>query len=308
MIHIVLGLNGANSNQRFVYQVAGNRLVTNRPVTALSAYGTDSTADFPDSKSTISIPSVAAAEPFHDANGYIGGKTRPIRCWADHRHVRVQVNGIADVYVDREGTNIVQQATQNAIPVTLLEEVLIGPGLILALAFRGIYCLHAGSVIVAGSAVALCGRSGTGKSTIAAAVAHGWNRVTDDILPLALGTDKAIGLPHYPQTKLPLTQHYPRSEAGELPIGAAFTLDPRAATDNDIACHRLTRAEGAATLARHTVASRLFPADLSRQHLAFCAKLSSMVPVYRLSFPQSRKWLPQIRDVVEKTVAQHKPC
>ena len=305
MIYMCLGPSRANAYQRCTYRVAGNQLVSNQPVAALNAYRTDFAADFVEPKSTLSVPNVTATAPFYDADGYIGGQMRSIRCWADDKNVRVQVGGIADVYVDSKGANIIQQAAQSAVRAAVLEEVLIGPALSLALAFRHIYCLHAGSVTVAGSAVAFCGRSGTGKSTIAAMTADGWNRITDDILPLSMGTVNAIGMPHYPQYKLPVSQHYPGSDAGELPIRAAFALDPQPAAINEIACYRLTRAEGAATLARHTVASRLFPADLSRQHLSFCAKLSAMVPVYRLSFPQSTKWLPQIRETVEKTVAEN---
>jgi hypothetical protein len=65
---------------------------------------------------------------------------------------------------------------------------LLGPVFALALRLRGVTCLHASAVAIAGGAVAFVGPPGAGKSTLAAAFARrGHAVIADDVLPLREG-------------------------------------------------------------------------------------------------------------------------
>ena len=59
------------------------------------------------------------------------------------------------------------QPDDGAAPV-IIEEALLGPALNLALAWRGVWCLHAGAVLHDGQVIVFLGVSGSGKSTLAA--------------------------------------------------------------------------------------------------------------------------------------------
>jgi hypothetical protein len=80
---------------------------------------------------------------------------------------------------------------------------LLGPVLGLVLRLRGIPALHASAVAIGGTALAIVGSAGAGKSTTAAALAaRGHAVVADDVLALR-GTESAVlAQPAYPHLRL----------------------------------------------------------------------------------------------------------
>lgn len=182
-------------------------------------------------------------------------------------------------------------------------ELLLGPGLVLALALQGTWCLHASAAVRGGAVVAFLGESGAGKSTLAAhlggCLQEGWHLVADDILPVTEGEDGAWAWPRFPQRKLP-----PEAQPGpalpeRLPLALVCDLLP-AAPEAAPAAEWLPEAAAATALLRQTAGARLFDAELLEAHLAFAAALAARVPVCRLAVPRRLEALPAVREAIER--------
>ena len=104
-----------------------------------------------------------------------------------------------DFAIDQFGTEIWVRFRNDAS----LEDAatyLVGPVFAFLLRLRGTYCLHASSVAVGNSAIAITGSKGSGKSTTAAAFAKlGYRVLSDDLAPLAESGDGFLVHPGYPR-------------------------------------------------------------------------------------------------------------
>lgn len=79
----------------------------------------------------------------------------------------------------------------------------LGPVMGILLYLRGMTCLHASSVVIGDSAIALVGASEAGKSTTAAAFAHlGYRVLSDDVVTLDERGDDFLVHPAYPYIRL----------------------------------------------------------------------------------------------------------
>lgn len=93
------------------------------------------------------------------------------------------------------GRRIVVHAADGVDPV-LLQMVLASTPLAILCYQRGLLPFHAVALDVDGVGVAIAGRPGTGKSTLAAAlVERGACLIADDLLPLHVGADETLMLP-----------------------------------------------------------------------------------------------------------------
>ena len=154
---------------------------------------------------------------------------------------------------------------------------------------------------------------GGGKSTLAAAFAQeGYPFLTDDVLALAEGPCGYFAYPGFPSVSLSgnslhalfgpkkgLAQTPPDGEKKRLAISgnwAQFQHDPvpvqglfilnRASEGAAIAIERLPRAEEAMHgLLANTSCLPILPVTVLRQQLAFVARLTKSVPVWRLTYP-----------------------
>ena len=135
---------------------------------------------------------------------------------------------------------------------------LFGPALILALARRGVYCLHASAFSDGDAASVIVGHSGAGKSTLARAIGarQGEVRLCDDITPIALRAGKLYVLPRFPQLKLSsVDQNLPEA----VPLKRLIVLN--AAQAGVVSEHqKLSQRALFDALTRHTVATRLYSA------------------------------------------------
>lgn len=179
-------------------------------------------------------------------------------------------------------------------------ELLLGPGLILALSLQRTFCLHASAVAFRGQALVFLGASGAGKSTLAAALAGmdggRWQRLADDVLPVRLeDVAGAVALPEFPQLKLaPAEQYVARDGRPErLPIAAIYVL---AETATGVSGTDLAPRNAVAALTAHSLSTRLFAPALTARHLAFCAGLVEALPVRTLAYPRRLDVLPVVAD------------
>ena len=161
-------------------------------------------------------------------------------------------------------------------------EILFGPGLLLLLAVRGVFGIHASAIRVDGRCFVLPAPSGTGKSTFARlAVEAGAEGLTDDISPLLMQEGVLRLRPRYPQLKW---EDPWRTPDLDLPVSAIVFLQRDGSA---LALEPLGAAEATRLLIRDTVAARLFPPHLLRTHLEAMACFAESVPCWRLHWPEA---------------------
>jgi hypothetical protein len=146
---------------------------------------------------------------------------------------------------------------------------LFGPLLILALARRGVFCLHASSVLHDGHAFVIVGDSGAGKSSFARVLdqAQVNKRLTDDISPMTIENGRLLLLPRFPQLKL--SQQITDASA-DYAVSGLWALEA-AKLDVPGSKRRLRSTDLHFRLMRHTVASRLFSTSDARRWWEFAA-------------------------------------
>ena len=237
--------------------------------------------------------------PVYDGPGWVGGRLCRVESRRGRTGYLLRIEGAGEFEIAGDGSAVSRRASPPGPTVDEeLEAALLGPCLALALALRGVWCLHAAAVVSDGTAVALAGESGSGKSTLAAAVserAAGWRRAADDLLPVRLADAEAWALPRFPQPKLASGLQWSRPAPGSLVLAAVHVLEPGG---EQVRARRLPARVAALALVRQTVAARLFDADLQARHLDFCAELAGRLPVCALRFPRRREALPEMVGVV----------
>lgn len=317
-----------------VYRVAGRTLVTDVSLAALLAF--EARDPVPHKRSAwLESPAEPGWQLVYRGPGWIGAGWRTVECRSGPDGYRVAVDDGGNYWIAADGSAIARLAIDAGAPEHIVTETILGPALILALALRGVFCLHASALVHGDQALAFPGESESGKSTLALQISKtgglAWRRLADDVLPIALSPDGPVALPRFPQLKLP-----PASQPGgdfpeRLPLAAVYALDaPRtsgrrtlasghdkdcqeadggidvaeddsthAAGDpsapGDVALRRIGAREAMLTLVRHTVAARLFDADLSARHMAFCAAVADALPVRHLGYPHRLGVLPHVR-------------
>jgi hypothetical protein len=233
--------------------------------------------------------------------GWVGGEQRQVESWSAPPGTLLKVAGAGDFYIAPGGRAIVRvDETQEM--TGLDREILLGPALVLALALRGTWCLHASAVILKDRLTVFLGESGQGKSTLAAYLSgSGGGKarlVADDILPVTASSVRVDAWPHFPQLKLSLLAQPGPALPERLSLEQVCIL-----TDADSpqmpALKLLAPGQAARTLVSHTAGARLFDPPLLAGHLAFCAEVAGQVPVYRLVAPHRRDALPKVADLLE---------
>lgn len=214
-----------------------------------------------------------------------GRRTRILSVALGDGAMYLRVGGVGHFAVTADGTRIVVDAER--ADQAMMASGLFGPAAALALARRNIYVLHASAVQLPGrGVVAFLGDSGDGKSTLAALLARlDAARVADDQLLLSDPVDPHV-LPHFPQLKLqPCEQDALTALPARLPLAALVRLRP-AAPGTSCGWRWLSPSAAFCELARHTIATSLFPPDLLATQLDFAAGVVSQVPVGELLVPR----------------------
>lgn len=201
-----------------------------------------------------------------------------------------------------------------------ISQSVLGPGLLLALALQGSFAFHASAAVLGERAVVFLGDSGAGKSTLAADLdqrwADGWQRLADDVLPVAPAADGGLDAwPEFPQLKLAAEAQYVAggSRPERVPVAAIYLLDAYSAfTDasasaSDIAAAVTITAvsprDAMLALVAHTMAGRLFAPDLAVRHFAFCAAAAAAVPLKRLRYPRRLEALDAVAQALAADLA-----
>lgn len=242
-------------------------------------------------------------EPVYDGPGLVGGVVRRVIQRRSEKGCLLEVEGVRSAAVDFDSGVARRLGGADAPPTSLEIEILFGPALVLLLATRGVFCLHASAARVRRQAVVFLGPSGAGKSTLARAAPRsgGWERIGDDILPVALTAEGADALPRFPQLKLPEGAQWGRRRPGRVPIRSAYEVRTGPpAPGGAILVTPTSSREALLRLVRFTVASRLFDRTLTERHLAFCDGLARRARVSVLTYPRSFEVLPAVYDALER--------
>jgi len=228
----------------------------------------------------------------YDGPGLVAGGVQRIRSLVAADGTRkVEFEDGETFLIAAAGDRIVRvvAAPEGTPPRQTLERALGAP-MALALAVRGVFLLHASALAGRRGVVAICGESGTGKSTLAAATASlrevGLSRVADDQLPVALGPRPTV-LPHFPQLKLPPEDWYSPRAPAVLPllmVMEAQRSTPDGGSAPPVTIELLRASQACLLLAGATVAARLFDQQLLTRHLASCAAASESLQVGRLRY------------------------
>jgi len=208
----------------------------------------------------------------------------------------------------------------------LLRTILLGPILCVLLRQRGLLVIHASGVNINNKAVAFMGGSGWGKSTLATAFhTKGYDVLTDDVMPIQIGTGCPIVFPAYPQFKIwpeaadslgqdtaslsPIYQNaaklsYKLAHGFQqipLPLQRIYVLAK--GTEHEI--KSLKPQDAFVEVLRHSRAiSLVTDPEFVADHLRLCSQLIKNVRFSRFTRKPSLEDLPKLVKLVEDDLAQ----
>ncbi len=233
--------------------------------------------------------------PVYAGPGWVGGRLRQVESRRARQGYLLKIEAAGEFEISGDGTRVGRrQPVESEAPGEDVAAAVLGPCLVLALALRGVWCLHASAVSSGGSAVALAGESGCGKSTLAVALTTrgaGRRRIADDLLAVKLEDGVVKALPRYPQPGAMALSQALAEGPGEVDLAALYLLEPAGAA---VESRELTRRQAALALVRQTMAARLFDSELQARHLDFCAETAGCLPVRGLRFPRRPAALPSM--------------
>jgi len=275
------------------HRIAGCSILAPATLPSLAGFRRDAVVDAALSGRVDSTPVDRAARR---VEVFLGGGPRLVGVHPGPQYQHLDLGDLGHLAIARDGSWVDGSALNARLPTALLEELLLGPGLVVALAARGIWCLHASAVVGSLGAIVFVGESGRGKSTLAARLErHGFGRLADDVLPLQVADATAPVRAAFPQLKLPADRQ-PGAMAPERLALEAIYLIPTTPEESDargVEIIPLAPGDALTALLRHTVAARLFTADLLRAHLGACGALAERVAVRRLRLPLRWEALPE---------------
>lgn len=249
--------------------------------------------------------------------------------WASPQEARLYYDGVG-AFLVRSGREVVVDGAPG-VDERLLRLALLGPAMALLLHQRGRLVLHASTVALDGGAVAVLGRSGQGKSTLAAALYRGGHPlVSDDVTAVELDGGEPAVRPGYPRLKLwPEAAEALGEEPEALPrvrpwLDKRDRRADRGFPRTALALRRVySLAEGPrceaellgpreafVELVKNThpaVANLLRASGTAESHFRQCVRLAGALPVCRLSNPRRLSGLAELARLVEEAPALRTP-
>ena len=184
------------------YGIADQELVSDRPLAAADEFTIPNPSRL-DTAPLEAASQAAGGEPIYGGPAWIGGRWLDVECRHQGAGFGLAVDGVGQFEIAPGGEWIRSSGGPWSEDHPGLESTLLGPVVLLALALRRRWALHASAAALSCGAAAFLGSSGVGKSTLASRLAAtGWQPAADDLLPLRLTRSGAEVLPRYPQLKL----------------------------------------------------------------------------------------------------------
>ena len=221
-------------------------------------------------------------------------------------------------FLIRDGCKIIITPVPDA-DIRRIRRYIIGTAMAILLYQRGNLVLHASSLNINGQAVAFLGFSGTGKSSIAAALhTRGYGVLADDVSVIKLIDEKPVVIPGFPQIKLSLES----AEAIGCDIDASMLLDNvddkygyrlnHGFTNTPLPLQRIYVLEenlsaGIELLSQQTAAIKFISLSIPTlwtqlkdpNHFKQCINLAKFVPTYTLKRNSTVQTLPKFAELVD---------
>jgi hypothetical protein len=199
-----------------------------------------------------------------------------------------------------------------------IRRYIIGTAMAILLYQRGNLVLHASSVNINDHAVAFLGFSGTGKSSIAAALhTRGYGILADDVSVIKLIDEKPVVIPGFPQVKLSLES----AEAIGCDIDTSMLLDNvddkygyrlnHGFTNTPLPLQRIYVLEenlsaGIELMTQQTAMIKFVSCSIptlwtqlrDSNHFLQCVNLAKLIPTYALKRDSKIQTLPAFADIV----------
>ncbi|MDZ7841402.1 MAG: hypothetical protein U5R46_11390 [Gammaproteobacteria bacterium] len=277
------------------YRVCGLQLCTDYPLPCLAPFGSPGGAS-DDAPARVHDAALSASGmDRRETTGMVGGRERRVSLEAVPEGAFIDIEGFGRYSLSADGSIITLLELVPPPEIELVEECTLGAPLIVGLALRECWFLHAATVVVDGRAVVFAGPSGSGKSTLAARLDHepGCRRIADDLLGLRLSDGIVGAWPAYPQLKLP---HASQPRLPTAAVGAIYILRPAAPSER-FRIRRIEKSEKLIALVRHSVSARLFPAGVLSRHLEFC-RAAALVEMTEIVYPRTERALEEIVSLV----------
>jgi hypothetical protein len=235
---------------------------------------------------------------------------------------------LADFEVSADGTEVV------AIPVSgtdssTVEHLYINQLVPLALSRQGQPTFHASVVTVEGGVVAFLGKTGMGKSTLAASFAlNGFPFLSDDALLVEETANACVVMPSHASIRLwddsvealldaSSPQSIPISYSGKArflagealaynpepqPLLAAYLLESNNA--QDVTIRTLSGLDRHMAWVHNSFLLDIEDPDLLKQHFDWTHRISGAVPTFALDYPRDYGILPDVRFAVQQHAAK----
>lgn|GEM_PF-3339025 len=198
---------------------------------------------------------------------------------------------------------------------TLTLQLLASFAVPLVLNGHDVLVLHASTVAKDGQAVVVCGKSGTGKSSVLVRMIDaGWDAVTEDVCAIDVRGDAPVAWPGPPWVRRAYGEPGPEGAAlrFDTPDKAAWDLEPSLVRGPVPVAHLvfldppggdapqwepLRQPEAARDLAAHAAWLR-DPAEAPRHLFRLALALTRCVPSSHLRVPRSPSWLDDIPELI----------
>lgn len=234
---------------------------------------------------------------------------------------------LADFEVSADGTVVVSHPVEDVDDATV-EHLYVNQLVPLALSRQGRPAFHASVVTVPGGAVAFLGKTGMGKSTLAASFAlHDAAFLTDDALIIEEAKDGCRALPSHASLRLwedsvdaLLAAENPQAApvsystktrllAGDAlayseesqPLLAAFVLE--SADASDVTFQALAGLDRYMAWLGNSFLLDIEDHELLAQHFEWTHRISGAVPTFALDYPRDYGMLPDVRRAVRQRAA-----
>jgi hypothetical protein len=221
--------------------------------------------------------------------------------------------GLADFEVTADGKNVVAHPAEDTDAITV-EHLYVNQLVPLALSRQGQPTFHASAVTVPGGAVAFLGRTGMGKSTLAASFALGDSKfLTDDALLIVETDSGCLVKPSHPSLRLwedSKEALIERLLAGEAltfsdqaqPLLAAYVLGPDDGSGTSI--RKLGGTDRYMAWLENSFLLDVTDQELLSQHFEWTDRISRAVPTFALTYARDYGMLREVRMAVTRHAAE----
>lgn len=232
--------------------------------------------------------------------------------------------GLADFLVSLDGLKV-QQFPGEGIDATTLEHLLLNQVLPLAQSLQGELVFHAAAVSLGTEGLAFMGRSGRGKSTLAASFAsNGEFFLTDDGLRLTKEGDDYLIQPSHPSIRLwedsrdalvhadaqlsPPVQYTAKTRVlsdgrlahreEQLPLRRVYFLGE--GVSEDVVVEPMKASDALIGLVNHSFMLDISSGPVIARHFDELSQMVALPIFYRLDYPRRYEWLDRVRDAIRQ--------